>query len=90
MIAFKLIDEGEKPPPTYQDIRCHTIFDIKVEDFWRKARYVAGGHITVSPPTLTYASVVLLESVRTALTLSELNDLEVKTSDIQNAYLTAP
>ena len=66
------------------------IFDIKMEDFRRKARYVAGGHATVAPPTLTYASVVLRESVRIALTLAALNDLEVKTSDIQNAYLTAP
>ena len=29
------------------------------------------------------------ESVRIALTLAVLNNLEVKTSDIQNAYLTA-
>ena len=35
-------------------------------------------------------SVVSRESVRIALTLSALNDLEVKTSDIQHAYLTAP
>ena len=27
MIAFKLLDDGEKPPPTYQEIRCHMIFD---------------------------------------------------------------
>ena len=33
IIAFKLIDDGEKPPPTYQEIRCHMIFDIKMEDF---------------------------------------------------------
>ena len=61
-----------------------------MEDFRRKARYVAGGHATVAPPTLTYASVVSRESVRIALTLAALNDLEVKKSDIQNAYLTAP
>ena len=66
------------------------IFDINMEDFWRKAQYVSGGHATVAPPTLTYASVVLRESVRISLTLAALNDLEVKTSDIQNAYLNAP
>ena len=66
------------------------IFDIKMEDFWQKAPYVAGGHETVAPPTLTYASVVLRESFRNALTLSALNYMEVITSDIQNAYLTAP
>ena len=61
-----------------------------MEDFRRKARYIAGGHATVAPLTLTYASVVSRESVHIALTLAALNDLEIKTSDIQNAYLTAP
>ena len=44
--------------------------------------------MTEVPTILTYASVVLRESVRIALTLAALNDLEVKISDIQNAYLT--
>ena len=66
------------------------IFDIKMEDFWRKDRYILGCHATVTPPTLMYASVVSRDSVQIALTLAALNDLQVKTSDIQNAYLTAP
>ena len=37
MIELKLIDEGDNPPPTYEDIRCHMIFDIKMEDFQRNA-----------------------------------------------------
>jgi len=44
----------------------------------------------IDPPHMTYASVVSCETVRIALTLAALNGLEVKTSDIQNAYLTAP
>ena len=44
-----------------------------------------------APKNLSFfASVVSRESVKIALTLAALNDLEVKTSDIQNAYLTAP
>ena len=43
-----------------------------------------------APKSLTFASVVSRESIRIALTLTALNDPEVKTSDIQNAYLTAP
>ena len=66
------------------------IFDIKMEDFRRKYRYVAKCHATVAPPTLTYASVVSQQIVRIALTLAALSDLEVKKSDIQNAYLTVP
>jgi hypothetical protein len=56
----------------------------------RKARMVAGGHMTDNPAVLTYASVVSRESVRIALTIAALNDLEVKASDIQNAYLCSP
>ena len=50
---------------------------------------VAGGHQTVTPAALTYASVVSRDSVRIALLAASLNDLEVKAADIQNAYLTA-
>ena len=66
------------------------IFDIKMECFWQKDRCISGGHVTVASPTLTYASVVSQDSFRIALMLAALNDMEVKTSDIQNAYSTAP
>ena len=61
-----------------------------MEDLRQKARYVSGGHETISPPTLTYASVILRKSVRIDLTVAALNDMEVKRSDIYNAYLTPP
>jgi hypothetical protein len=61
-----------------------------MESFTQKARYVARGNTTEAPASITYASMVSRESVRIALTIAALNDLEVKTSDIQNAYLTAP
>jgi hypothetical protein len=38
---------------------------------------------------MTYASVVSRYSVRIALTVAALNDVDVKISDIENAYLTA-
>jgi hypothetical protein len=66
------------------------IFDVKMEDFRRTAGFVAGGHTTDTPHTMTYASVVSRESVRIALTLAALNDLDVKMDDIENAYLTSP
>jgi len=89
-VAFKILENGEKPPPGFQFIRCHMIFDIKMEDFRRKARLVAGGHMTDVPPTITYSSVVGRETVRIALTLAALNDLKVKVADIMNVYVTAP
>ena len=69
------------------------IFDVKMLDsdriFKRKARYVAGGHTTETPESLTYASVVSQYLVCIALTLAALNGLDVLACDIQNAYLTA-
>jgi hypothetical protein len=89
-IAFKILNGEESAPPTYQEIRCHMIFDVKMEDFRCTARFVAGGHTTHTPHAMTFASIVSRELVRVALTLVALNDLDVKMVDIENAYLTAP
>jgi hypothetical protein len=89
-ISFKIINGEESAPPTYQDIRCHMIFYVKMEDFRRKARFVAGCHTTDTPHAMTYANVVSREYVRVALTLTDLNDLDVKMADIENVYLMAP
>ena len=71
-------------------MRCHMIFDVKFgENFWCKARLVAGGHMTNTPDTLTYSSIVSRDSVCIALTIAALNELSVMVCDIQNAYLTA-
>ena len=74
----------------YQQIKCHMIFDVKLGDnFRRKARLVGGGHTTTAPDSITYSSVVSRDSVRIALTIAALNDLEILACDIQNTYLTA-
>ena len=46
--------------------------------------------MTETPATMTYASVISLESVRLALMLSALKFIEVKCGDVDNAYITAP
>ena len=43
-----------------------------------------------APPTITYARVVSHETVRLELTITALNGLQVKASDIMNSYVTAP
>ena len=89
-IPFKTLDDTEKIPPGYQWMQCHMIFTVKMDRFVRKARLVAGEHMTDAPAVMTYASIISQETICIALTVVALNDLEVKTSDIQNAYLTAP
>ena len=74
----------------YKFIRCHMIFDVRMEDLCCKSRLVAGGYMTDTPAAIMYASVVSRESVRLALMLSALNALEVKCGDVMNAYITAP
>jgi hypothetical protein len=88
--AFDILPDGTTTPIGYQKIPCHMVFDIKMEDFKRKARLVAGGHKTEAPATITYASVVSRETVHIALMLAALNDLQVKAGDVLNAYITAP
>ncbi len=56
--AFDILPDGKTAPVGYQKIPCHMVFDIKMEDFKRKARLVAGGQKTEAPATITYASVV--------------------------------
>jgi hypothetical protein len=73
----------------YQRIRCHMVFDVKMDNLARKARFVAGGHTTETPASITYSSVVSRDSVRIAFLLAALNGLDVCVADVGNAYLHA-
>ena len=74
----------------YQQVKCHMIFDIKMgENFRQRDRMMAGGHTTTAPAGMTYSSVVSGNSMRIALTIAALNDIEVMACDINNAYLTS-
>ena len=50
----------------------------------------AGCLVKDTPAVVTYLSVVLRETVRISLTIAALNDLEVKSSNVMNAFLTTP
>ena len=89
-MAFKVLPNGKSVPIGNSFVQCHMVFDIKTKDFRHKARLVAGGHMTKAPATITCASVASREKVRIALMIATLNDLEVKSDDILNAYILAP
>ncbi len=60
------------------------------ENFRRKARFLAGGHTTEVPESITTDSLVMSRhSVRIALTITGLDGLKLMAGDIQNSYLTA-
>jgi hypothetical protein len=71
----------------FQEIPYHMVFDVKF-DGRRKARLVAGGNKTVVTSEEIYSGVVGIETVRTILALTAMNDdLKVVAADIGNAFL---
>jgi hypothetical protein len=64
------------------------VFDIKV-DFTRKAWFVAGGHRTEAPKSITYSSVVSRDSIWIAFLIVTLNDVDILAADNGNTYLNA-
>ena len=75
-------------PEGYKKINLHLVYACK-HDGRRKARIVAGGHLTDEPVESVYSGVVSLRGIRLLVFLSELNDLEVYQTDIGNAFLEA-
>ena len=73
-VAFEILSENKKAPPTWHQVTGHMVFDVKM-DFTRKARFVLDGHKTADPVGSTYAGVVSRESVRIAFTYAALNNL---------------
>jgi hypothetical protein len=70
---------------SFQEIGCHIIFDVKM-DFTRKARFVAGGHTTTAPSSMTYSSVVSRDSIRLAFLIAALNGLDIMSCDLENTW----
>ena len=80
-VVFKFLDNKNKIPIGFKLIECHMIYDVKF-DLTRKARYVAGGHRTKVPASMTYSSVVSRDLVQIIFLVAALND-------IGNVYLNA-
>ena len=87
-IVFNFIGNDANIPVGFQQIRCHLVFDIKME-FIHKARLVLEGHTTEVTEMSNYSSVVSRESVHIAMVVTALNNLKIEAGEIQNAYLTA-
>ena len=86
--TFQAILEGKLVPEDYKRIPYMIVFDVKF-DLRQKARLVAEGHRTDAPPEDTYSGVVMIDSVRLALFLGVLNDMQTCAVDIGCAYLNA-
>jgi hypothetical protein len=87
--AFKFNDD-DSVPIGYKHITCHMIFEIKMVGLVRKARFVAGGHLTDPPGESVYSNIFTRESVRILFTIAALNGLNDLGAEVQNAYINAP
>ncbi|KAI2501495.1 Reverse transcriptase (RNA-dependent DNA polymerase) [Fragilaria crotonensis] len=87
--AFEFRDD-DKMPIGYECIRCHMVFDIKIGDLTRKARFCANGNETDPPKESTFSTVVSRDTVRLFFLMAALHDTDILSADIQNAYLNAP
>ena len=89
-VAFEEYDGKIEDLVAYEQISGHLIFDVKLsENFLRKVRFVADGHLVETPASVTYSTVVYRDSVRILLLAADLNGLELKGADVQNAFLSA-
>ena len=86
--TFKARRDLKKPPSGYQFVKFHLVFDVK-HDLRRKARMVAGGHMTKATHDDAFSSVVSLKGMRFCIFIAELNALDILAGDIGNAYLEA-
>jgi hypothetical protein len=62
------------------------VFDVKF-DLRRKARLVAGGNFTDPPKEDVYSGVVSMDMIRLGFMLAKMNNLQICTADIGNAFL---
>ena len=64
-VAFDILKDGYRAPIGHKQINFHLIYDVKMEDFSRQGRLVAGGHMPETPKCMTYSSIVGRETTTT-------------------------
>ena len=82
-IAFQEHQGDESQLKGFSETTGRLVFDIKLgENLRRKARFCADGHKTDAPSSVTYSTVVSLDSVKIILLVAALNELEVMSGDV--------
>ena len=88
-IAFKILEQGETPPPGYKTSSGRMIYTVKM-DLTRKYRWVKDRHLTPDPESLSYAGVVLRDIILILLTHAAMHGVPIMAADVCNAYFQAP
>ena len=80
--------DSTRIPAGHKKIKVHLVYAVK-HDGRHKARLVADGHLTDVPLESVYSGVVSLRGIRLVAFIAELNNLQLWSTDIGNAYLEA-
>ena len=83
---FQILPRGERAPSDYTRVPLIIVFDVK-HDGCRKARQVAGGHVTDPGTAVVYSSVVSPEGVHEIIFIANHNSLTIWRGDVGNTYL---
>ena len=81
-VEFNFKYDSESEPFGYQEITCHTVFDVNMY-FTRNKCFVEGVHCTKPPESDTYASMVSRDSVISSIIISDFNDIGILSAYIQ-------
>ena len=73
----------------HQEINCHIIFDVRM-DFQQNPRFLAVGHKTEAPNSITYSIMVSHDSIRIGFLLAYLHGVDITSVDLYNVYLNEP
>ena len=84
--TFNILERGEKAPEDHTFVSLIIVFDVK-HDGRRKARIVAGGHMTDTNTEDVYTSLVGQDGVRMVTYIADANNLKLMVGDVGNAYL---
>ena len=91
--VFKALKKLDIMGERYQKVPLLWVFDVKPADtdgnYKRKARLVAGGHVTNPQGVNLSSTVVKSESVRAIYLAATLNKQKMLMGDIKNAYVQA-
>ena len=65
------------------------VFDIKI-DFTHNTHFVSDRHATVALALMTFSSVVSRDSIQLAFLIAALNNLDIMSVDLENAFIQVP
>ena len=88
-IAFDILYRDCHVPVGWKKVTRHMVFAMKV-DFTIKSRWVLDGHMNPDLEGSLYDGVVSRDIIRTKITYTALNGLDVVVDDISNANIQAP